>query len=101
MSYGYTLKEISKAEAHTKQEVIFQGLTPFDIHEGGITGDDKINQFRDEKKREIRYIYSHRLLEGDEKRWKRKRSSVYCFLLFLFSFFLHATLAAFQILNMA
>jgi len=38
--------------------------------------------------------------KGDEKRWKERGSFVYFFFLFLFSFFLHATLAMFQILNL-
>jgi len=38
--------------------------------------------------------------EGDEKRWKGRRSLAYSFLLFLFSFCLHATIVTFRILNL-
>jgi len=37
--------------------------------------------------------------KGDEVRWEEKGSFVYFFLLFLFSFLLHATLVMFQILD--
>jgi len=37
---------------------------------------------------------------GDEKRWEERGSYGYFFLLFLFSFFLHATLVMFQILDL-
>ena len=38
--------------------------------------------------------------KGDEKRWKERGLFVYFFLLFSFSFFLHATPVMFQILNL-
>ena len=67
IDFGY--KNIGLALARNQEGIntpLFAGTILYDpyqlsVHEDGITGDDKINQFRDEKKREIRYIYRHRL----------------------------------------
>jgi hypothetical protein len=71
--------------------------------------DKKKEQSRYSKEKCIVIPYSLQLLEktknskrkeGDEVRWKERGLFVYLFLLFLFSFFLHATLAMFLILNL-
>ena len=51
-----------------------------DIHEGGITREDRIKPLRDEKKREIRYIYNNNIVRRRSEDMEKKK--IICLFLF-------------------
>jgi len=61
LGIAYTFEELLMSQVIQTGSPHVVAFGEMDIHQGRVFGDGKISQFRDEKKREIRYIYRHRL----------------------------------------